>query len=212
MDVSYIKKAIDEIFSKSGYKIDKFTLFCPNILDVQLIKTDKDISFIFTKVMPSVKTSKLFFPITAYVEGISLNEIGGSIKLKYFPDFEFKYSGYEEKKFGSSDSKVNLEDFRREIDKKYRDEQRRKIAYLALQYANQWATIIDQNGISYEYCKENREELTKNCESFVIENIVKSNQIKARSAVLTFVLINLILPAVVAWVVKRFLDKFLDNK
>lgn len=208
MDVSYIKKIVEEVFSKSGYKVDKFTLFCPSILDVRINKIDDGISFDFTKVMPSVRTKKLLIPITAYVEGIFLGKLGGTIKLKYFPDFEFKYSGFEQNNFGSAHH-VDLSDIKSCIAREYPDKQRRKIANLALQYANEWATIVSHNGVDFSrYDKKNKKLLAENCQKFVHENIVNSKEIEAKSAILTFILVYLILPSVISWVVKKFLDSF----
>jgi hypothetical protein len=208
MDVSYIKKIVEEVFSKSGYKVDKFTLFCPSSLDVRINKIDDGISFDFTKVMPSVRTKKLFIPITAYVEGIFLGKLGGTIKLKYFPDFEFKYSGFEQNNFGSAHH-VDLSDIKSCIAREYPDKQRRKIANLALQYANEWATIVSHNGVDFSrYDKKNKKLLAENCQKFVHENIVNSKEIEAKSAILTFILVYLILPSVISWVVKKFLDSF----
>ena len=208
MDVSYIKKIVEEVFSKSGYKVDKFTLFCPSILDVRINKIDDGISFDFTKVMPSVRTKKLLIPITAYVEGIFLGKLGGTIKLKYFPDFEFNYSGFEQNNFGSAHH-VDLSDIKSCIAREYPDKQRRKIANLALQYANEWATIVSHNGVDFSrYDKKNKKLLAENCQKFVHENIVNSKEIEAKSAILTFILVYLILPSVISWVVKKFLDSF----
>jgi len=209
MDISYVRQAIDEVFSKSGYKIDKFTLFCPDVLDVQLTKKDDSISFDFKNIMPKVQTKKLLIPLTAYVEGISLGVAGGTIKLKYFPDFNFNYSEFSEQRFGASTSNVNIDGLKLAISKEYPDIERRKIANLALQYANEWGKIVSQNDTSLEYCKKiNREKVQKDCYNFVYENIVNSKEIKAKSAILTFILVYLVLPAVIKWVVKKFLDNF----
>lgn len=209
MDISYVKKAVDAIFSKSGYKVDKFTLFCPDVLDVKLIKKDESISFDFKGLMPKVQTRKLLIPLTAYVEGISLNATGGTIKLKYFPDFNFNYSGFSENKFGSVEPKCDTSNLKLDIIKQYPDVQRRKIAILALQYANEWGKIVSQNNTTFEYCKKsNRANVEKDCYNFVYENIINSKEIEARSAVLTFILVYLVLPAVISWVIKKFLDNF----
>ena len=211
MEISYVKQAIEAIFSESGYKIDNFTLFCPPSLDVKLSKTEEGIHLDFSKIMPSVKTKKLLLPITAYVEGLFLGATGGTIKLKYFPDFSFKYSGFTEKKFGVVAQNSYTGKIKEDIIKEYPDAQRRKIAILALQYASEWGKIVSQNDTKFEYCKKSDKEYAqKNCYNFVYENIVNSKEIQARSAVLTFILVYLVLPAIISWVVKKFLDNFFN--
>ena len=56
--------------------------------------------------------------------------------------------------------------------------------------------------------KKNKKLLAENCQKFVHENIVNSKEIEAKSVILTFILVYLILPSVISWVVKKFLDSF----
>ena len=89
MELSEVKQIVEQVFSDAGYEINNFTFFCPTSLSISLEKTANDLSIKFNTGLPSVQTKKLFIPITAQLQGISLGEDGGSIKLKYFPDIKF---------------------------------------------------------------------------------------------------------------------------
>lgn len=210
MDISEIKKIIDQVFSSDGFKFLNFFFTCPPSVDIKLNKDKEGINIDFTKSMPYVKTKRMLIPLTVYVEGLFLGENSGSVKLKYFPDLHFEYAGFTDERFGS-DKSISLESFNNQINKEYPDEERRKIAKIALQYTNEWATIVSQAGLNIRECGQvHRKKLKQDCEKFVLENIKNSKEIEAKSAILSFILIYFVLPAVVSWVVKKFLDNFFN--
>ena len=211
MDLATIKKSIENLFSSDGLQISKFKIFCPPDVSTSIRKTDDGININFNDKLPFVKAKRMFIAITIEIEGLVLRENGGTIRLKYFPDFDFSYdlSG-DDAVFGSAPSeKINLAPIKEAILKQYPDPERGKIAKLALQYANEWVNIARDNGINIEeYGRVNRKKLNSDCESFVKDSIINSKEIEAKSAILTFVLMYFILPAIVSWVVKKFLDNF----
>ena len=207
MELSEVKQIVEQVFSDAGYEINNFTFFCPTSLSISLEKTANDLSIKFNTGLPSVQTKKLFIPITAQLQGISLGEDGCSIKLKYFPDIKFSY-GQSEERFGSCSSNVDLDRIKSEINKEFPDTERNTIAKLALKYTQEWTSIASTNGL----CKDlkSRRQYRKDCEAFVKENILASRDVEAKSAVLTFILIYFVLPAVISWVVKKFLDNYFN--
>lgn len=210
MEISEVKEIVEKVFSKDGYEVNNFTFFCPKSLSISLEKTSNDLSIKFNTGLPSVQTKKLFIPITAQLEGITLGEDGGSIKLKYFPDIKFSY-GYGTKSFGAYEPSVDVYEMKHAINKQFPDPERNKIANLALQYAQEWISVASQNGTNLLFKNKNlRKQHRKNCEAFVKENIMLSKDIEAKSAVLTFILVYFILPAVISWVVKKILDNYFN--
>jgi hypothetical protein len=211
MDISEIKKIVDQVFSNDGFKFLNFFFICPPSVDIKLNKDEEGINIDFTKHMPYVKTRRMLIPLSVYVEGLFLGPESGSIKLKYFPDLHFDYKGFSDERFGSNEKITSLESFNNQINKQYPDQERRKIAKIALQYANEWATIVSQAGVNVKDCGQlDRKKLKQDCEKFVLENIKNSKEIEAKSAILSFILIHFVLPAVISWVVKKFLDNFFN--
>ena len=211
MNIQEIKETLKKIFSEDGFKFLNFSFKCPHNLDSTLKKTDDGISIEFTKEMPYVKVKKILIPVTIYVEGLLLGEKGGSVKLKYFPDIHFEYDGFtDEKKFGQQKAEnFKIEAFYDEINQKYPDEERRKIARLSLQYAAEWAKILEETkGDVTNFPILEREKLRDNCEKFVLENVKKSKEIKARSAILSFLLFYIVIPSIVNWIIKKFLEHY----
>jgi len=215
MTVSEIKNVVNKVFSKEGFRFLNFSFVCPNNIDVTLKKDSNSLNIDFTQEMPYIKVKKMLIPMTIYVEGLFLREESGSIKLKYFPDIYFEYEALNEgqENFSSKppiDNNAELEQCYDEIAKKYPDEERRMIARLSLQYTKQWVEILKTTrNDSKELSVVQKDSLKRDCENFVIENVKKSKKVKARSAILSFVLLYIIIPSVVNWVVKKFLERFL---
>lgn len=215
MTVSEIKNIVNKVFSEEGFRFLNFSFVCPNNIHLTFEKGSKSINIDFTQEMPHVKVKKMLIPMTIYVEGLFLGEESGSIKLKYFPDIYFEYAAFKEgqENFSSEfpvGNNTEIEECYDEITKKYPDEERRMIARLSLQYTKQWAEILKTTrNDSKELSVVQKDSLKRDCENFVIENVKKSKKVKARSAILSFVLLYIIIPSVVNWVVKKFLERFL---
>lgn len=216
MDISKIKNVIEKIFSEDGFSFLNLSFVCPKNIHIVLKKESKNLSMDFIQEMPYVRIKKIILPITVYVEGISLGEDKGSIKLKYFPDIHFQYGDNNDLNFSdnsyqepvNSDSELIM--YHDEIREKYPDDERRQIAKLALEYTYQWCVIFKNTFIpTMENGIVDIESLKKQCKNFVIENIKQSKKIKSRSSILSFVLLYFVIPYVVNWVIKRFLDRLL---
>lgn len=209
MDISYIKDAIEKIFSQTGYTISNFSISFPTVLNTRIEKEDNGVHISFSDNFPVIKTKKFLIPIVASVESILLGKDSGKIKLKYFPELTLNYKS-DESTFGSN-LNFNSDIIREEICKKYPDNERRKIADLALEYANEWATIATENGVVFDQCnKYSKKEMTQDCYDFVRNNIVESKEIEAKFAVLGTIILYFLISAIVSWVVKKFLDNIFN--
>lgn len=207
MELTDIKNAIEKIFSKNGYEISGFSLSCPDEMAMSISKKEKGIDISFGGDLPYVRTKKFLIPISAKIQGVYLGEDGGSIKLKHFPDFSFSYDENNSANFGSHESISYVDLISSQIDREFKDEERRKIAKLALQYTNEWATIVSQNGASIYHCDDkNKGKLKRDCENFVLDNMRNSKEIEAKSVVLTFILMYVVLPMVIKWVIEKFFN------
>ena len=212
MDIEKIKEIVEQFFSTSGYQVSNMKIFVPTYLSLNMNKTDEGIDIDFIKNLPSVQTKKLLIPITVQVEGVCLGQTGGSVKLKYFPDFTFTYDfDPSAQNFGAKPNKYSLSAFNESIDKQFPDPERNRIAKLALKYTNEWANIVQRNCEPRSFSRSERKKLREQCKKFVQENMVKSKEIEAKSAVLTFILLYFVLPAVINWVVKKFLDNWFNR-
>lgn len=207
MELTDIKNAIEQIFSKSGYTISGFSLSCPDEMAMSITKKEKGIEISFGGDLPYIKTKKFLIPLSAKIQGIYLGEDGGSIKLKHFPDFSFSYDENSSENFGSHKSTSRVDKIIEVIDKEFKDEERRKIAKLALQYTNEWATIVSHAGIDIYHCDDKtKNKLKKDCESFVLEKVRNSKKIEGKSAILTFILMYVVLPIIIKWVIEKFFN------
>jgi hypothetical protein len=212
MNISDVKNIIDKAFSKAGYEISKFSIVLPSPLSVEIEQSSDSTKIVFKNKLPVVKTRKLFIPIKTELESIFFGKEDGYFKLKHFPNLKFNYSDNEEMKFGAAPLSVNLDKIEKEINLKYQDEKRKSIAKLALGYANEWANIASSNGIDFNTCgSENKKRLYDDCYRFVYENMINSKKVNPTSVALSFVILYLILPAIVNWIVKRFLNNLFNK-
>jgi len=207
MDLNQIKLIVDQVFSKDGYKVGNFNFACPTNLSVDINKSDDSLNITFNGDLPTVKTKKLFIPFNVGVQGLSLSEETGTIKIKNFPDIKFSYQEKSEENFGSAKNKFDSDSFSMEIDKEFKDNERRRVAHTAFKYAREWLEVASQ---STDCTVQNKKKLISQCEKFVHEKMTKSKDIEAKSAILTFVLIYFVLPAVINWVVKKMIEKYFN--
>lgn len=224
MDLDQIKKSIESLFSKDGLQVSKFKLFFPEETSIRLNKYSESIELKFGYNLPVIKTRKMMIPISLDIESVILNNNGGKIRIKNFPDINFKYDEWKEKIdsaildeniYGSidkNDINIYVDLVQKDIRKKYRDKERRRIADLALKYSHQWIKLVNDDVFDTDkYLNtKNKKQLIKDCEIFVKKNIIESKEIEGRSKTLSIVLIYFILPAIINWVVKKFLDYMFD--
>jgi hypothetical protein len=213
MNISDVKNIIDKAFSKAGYEISKFSIVLPSPLSVEIEQNPDNTKIVFKNKLPVVKTRKLFIPIKTELESIFFGKEDGYFKLKHFPNLKFNYSdNNQEMRFGAPPPSINLDKIEKEINLKYQDEKRKSIAKLALDYANEWANIASSNGIDFNTCgSENKKRLYDDCYRFVYENMINSKKVNPTSAALSFVILYFILPAIVNWIVKRFLNNLFNK-
>lgn len=201
----HIKGIIDSIFSEDGYNIQKFNIKFPQALDIRIIQSKDGTDLNFTKDLPKI-TWKKFITLSARVSGISLNEKGGVLKLKYFPDVPFLYSDSEEE-FGTA---YDFSSVQQEIDLEYSEEEQKFLAKKCLQYASEWATIASQGTSFQNASHQEQKQLRKNCKQFVIENIKNDPEIVAGSVLLSFLFFYIILPAILRFVLERIFKKLFN--
>ena len=208
MDLNEIKRIIDAVFSKDGYKVNNFGISCPSLLGISVKKTDEDIDIDFGNDLP-VATIEKFITFAVRVKGINLGATGGTVKLKFFPDIPFKYvnsSSYSSLPF------INYDDLNQEIEEKYGDDGRQKIAKKCLQYAQEWTSIASSNGtIASECSPVERAALRKQCKAFVKDNMQNDEETKRGSAILGFLVLSFILPVIINWIVTKVLNKWWGN-
>ena len=203
--ISQIKQIVDFIFSKNGYDIKNLNISFPQPLDIKIIKdTSENIILSFTESLPKV-TWKKFITLSAYVQGLTLGKDGGTLKLRYLPDINFKYDDTSEALFGSS---IDISDIESSIDQEYGDEERNFLAKKCLHYAGEWATIASQGGMDFSSCdRYAQRQLKRDCKDFVTENIKDDADLKYGSVVLTFLLVYVVLPVVLKFVLERLFKK-----
>jgi len=199
-----IKNIIDSIFSEGGYNIQKFNVKFPYPLDISIIK-DKDgsIDLTFTKALPHVSWKK-FITLSARVDGITLKENGGILKLKFFPDIPF---GYDDEPTSLEAPSYDFSSVASDINSEYSDPERRFLANKCLHYASEWATIASQGCDFACASSSDKKRLKRDCKNFVMENIKKDTELQAGSVVLTFLFFYVVLPVVLKFILERVFKK-----
>lgn len=207
--ISQIKQIVDFIFSKNGYDIKNVNISFPQPLDIKIVKdTSENIILSFTESLPKV-TWKKFIKLSAYVQGLTLGKLGGTLKLKYLPDINFTYDDNTEMLFGSS---LNFSDIESQINSEYPDEERNFLAKKCLHYAGEWATIANQGGMDFSNCdKYTRRQLKRDCKDFVISNIKEDEEVRHGSVFLTFLLLYVVLPVILKFILERLFKKLFNE-
>ena len=207
-----VKNIIDSIFSEEGYSVKGFNVKFPHPLDIKITRNkDDEISLDFTSSLPKVGWKKII-NFTAWVQGISLGQDQGILKLKYLPDIKFLYSSEDAQLFSQTQqdnqSMYNFDDIASAIELEYEDEERRFLAKKCLHYASEWATITSLNGVNFASCDDKkRRQLKKDCKHFVIDNIRNDREIVAGSAIIAFLLIYIILPVVLKFIIEKLFKR-----
>lgn len=206
--IQQIRDIVDLIFSKNGYDVKNLNISFPHPLDIKVVRNEnQDIVLSFTEALPKV-TWKKFITLTAWVQGLSLGEKEGVLKLKYLPDIKFSYDTNSEALFGQTH---NFSDIEEEINKEYKDEERQKIAKKCLRYASEWATIASQGGVNFSDCDaKSRKELKRECKDFVMDNIKNDPEIVAGSVILTFLLLYVVLPVILKFILERLFKRLFN--
>ena len=205
MSPKEVNESLKNLFNDNGLEVNGIKIKSESPLTINIYHEGDVTNVNFGSNKPKAEIRR-FITFRAYIEGASLGPEGGSIKLKNFPDLNFSYE---------SNSLLDLftQNFCHsfgidgEIEKRYRDNNKKEIAKRCLQYAEEWAKI-SQHSVDFASANSfERYELRKNCYDFVRSNIEQEAREKYSSVFLTFILLYVILPAIISWVVHRMLDK-----
>lgn len=205
MSPKQINVAFRNLFNGNGLEVNGFKIKAKSPFVANIKHEDNTTVINFGTNKPSAEIKRII-TFKAYIEEIVLGEEGGSVKLKNFPDIHFSY---EDSVLSLLTDNVNFGDdtsFMEEIDKKYCNERKNKIAKKCLQYAREWATICSQSGLDFKKvpCWD-RKNLKRSCYDFVKSNI--EEEMQDSSSFVTFALFFIIVPAIISWVVHRILDE-----
>jgi len=204
LPIKKVKEALDKIFTSNGYSVKDINIKFPDPLSMTFGSDGTSISLSFLQNLPKISWKK-FITISALIEGIKLSDDGGTIKIKYFPDLKFTYSKDKTSTEELFMQNINISDIEEEIKAQYPDTERRKIANLCLQYANEWATICTSSGLSSQDFKSNEKRLKKDCANFVKDSIREE---KAHgSFIISFIVIYVLLPVILKWIIEKIFSK-----
>ena len=209
MSPKQINVAFRNLFNGHGLEVNGFKIKAESPFVANIKHEDNTTVINFGPNKPSAEIKRII-TFKAYIEQIVLGEESGSVKLKNFPDIHFSY---EDSVLSLLTDNISFGDdsvLEEQIDKKYCDKSRNKIAKKCLQYAREWATICSQAGYDFKdvACWEKRT-LRKSCYDFVKTNIEEDMQ--GNSAFVTFALFFVVIPAIISWVVHRILDELFSN-
>lgn len=206
--IAQVHDSLLQLFSEDGLSVGSFVIKAQSPTDIHIVQSDKLVEIKFPNKKPKAEFTRLI-TLYAYVEQVNLGESGGTVKLKNFPDFRFSY---DSKMFGCEGSLVKCEEIKEEINKQYSESFHREIAKKCLQYAEEWATICHQSGVTFndsDYA--DRYVLYNNCYDFVQENIEQDAKERYGSVILTWLFVYVVLPMIIKWVVNRVLERLFNN-
>ena len=102
-------------------------------------------------------------------------------------------------------SNIDFSDIEKEINTKFEDDSRKKLASRCLQYGTEWATIASRSSDFKLANIFQKKKMKQDCYNFIAENI--KNEEKHGSVVLSFILIYVLLPVVLKFIVERIFRK-----
>ena len=203
-----VKEVLCSIFSDEGYEIKGFKVKSKSPLIANVYSDDGRIDIKFGSNLPKAEITR-FITVYAYIEQIVLGETGASVKLRNFPDISLKYDNFSEE--GNSFT-LNFSNLQEEIDDKYCEKSHRDIAKKCLQYAEEWATICHQSGITFENADyADRYVMYNQCYDFVKENIEQDIKDRYGSVILTWLFAYVVLPMIIKWIVNRVLERLWND-
>lgn len=190
-----------------GFEINGMKVSCKSPTDINVNCSSDIINIDFSNNLPTA-TIKKIISLNLNIEGFILRKENGTIKIKHFPDINFDYKDQSKAFEPYEIDNIDFSDIKEEICSEYDDENRKKIANKCLQYAQDWATIANYGGVSFKSCNEfEKRKLKMQCSEFVKESIKNDEDVKYGSVILTFILIQIILPIIIKWIVERVFRK-----
>jgi hypothetical protein len=203
-----IHQAILNLFSEDGLEVSGFVVKAKSPTDISIINDGKLVEIKFPNNKPRAEITRLI-TFYAHVEQINIGEEGGLIKLRNFPDFSFSY---DSNLFSHNAPRVDCGAILEEIDNKYSEKQHKQIAKKCLQYAEEWATICHQTGITFNDADyADRYVLYNNCYDYVAENIEADVEKRYGSVILTWLFVYVVLPMIIKWIVNKVLERLFNN-
>jgi hypothetical protein len=207
MSPKEISEVLFQIFSSDGFTVNGFKIKSQSPLIANFENANDKITIAFGDNLPKAEITRLI-TLYVYIKKIVFGKDGGTISLKNFPDISFAYDKSSIINFLDHLTYGGEFEIEQEINKKYSDETRRKIAKDCLHYATEWATIANQSNSLYGADKYNRKELKRQCYNFVVENVRKDAEKKYGSVILTYLLVFIVIPAIARFIIVRLLEKY----
>jgi tryptophanase len=208
MSPKEISEVLFKIFSDEGFSVNGFKIKSESPLIANVYNEDETTTISFGTNYPRAEVTRLI-TLYAYIEQLVFRKDGGTVRLKNFPDISFGYDKSNILNFLDHLTYAGECEIEKEIEKKYSDDTRRKIAKDCLQYATEWATIVSQSDGFSGAGPAKRKELKRQCYDFVVENVRKeANEKKYGSVILTYLLVFIIIPAVARFIIVRLLEKY----
>jgi hypothetical protein len=203
-----IHQAILNLFSEDGLEVSGFVVKAKSPTDISIINDGKLVEIKFPNNKPRAEITRLI-TFYAHVEQINIGEEGGLIKLRNFPDFSFSY---DSNLFSHNAPRVDCGAILKEIDNKYSETQHKQIAKKCLQYAEEWATICHQTGVTFNDADyADRYVLYNKCYDYVSENVEADVEKRYGSVILTWLFVYVVLPMIIKWVVNKVLERLFNN-
>ncbi len=210
MSPQEINVMLRNLFNGNGVELKGFKIKAESPLDTKVTHVDNTTTIVFVGKLPRVEIVKLF-TIKCYIEQIVFGQEGGSIKIKNFPDINFGYDSNSFLDFLGKNIPYNFGSMDNQIEEKFGDRNKQKIAKKCLQYAQEWSKICMSAGVSFADSNAcTKKALKKECYEFVKSNVEEDVKEKYGSVFLTFILLTVILPAIISWVVHRVLDELFN--
>ena len=208
MSPKVIYDTISKLFSDDGFTVNGYTVKSESPLVACLTNNNGVFELEFGNNNPKVEITK-FITLYAYIEQINFGETGGVVKLRNFPDFKFSYTS---SMFNSCPMSFESDSIKKEITSQYSSKRDREIAKKCLQYAEEWATICHQSGVTFDNADyADRYILYNNCYDFVEENIKADVEDRYGSVILTWLFVYVVLPMIIKWIVNKVLERLFND-
>jgi len=209
MDIRYVKDLISQAFNKDGLKIKDYTVTCKSPLTAHLYGGDGTVHLMFAGHRPVLSITKII-TFSVELEELYLNNEGGKIKLKNFPDINFALEDMSDVRCGSccSDQIIGQTDLYDDIESHFGDEESRRLAGKALQYAQAWATMTMDGGTCFNSMSSSDvKTMKRECRAFVKERMKEERH----GSIIVVLLVQMLLPYIIKWIVERVIDRIING-
>lgn len=213
MDIMEITGQINKAFQKDGLDVKGYNVRCVAPLNAMLYSGHGPVQLVFNQNRPMLSITKII-TISVELQELYIDADGtGTIKLKNFPDINFKIDD-DTKVFGAPPLASQYEvlssdtDLHAEIDGKFEDAESRRLADKALEYAQAWTMLALEGGTDFAGASSSDvKKLKKACYKFTKQQM-KS---EVSGSIIAVLLINLLLPYIIKWIVEKVIDRMINN-